>query len=245
MREQIEALALRAGKGIMEYYPVPSHHVSRKDDGSPVTAADLAAHTIILEGLQELSPLPIVSEESYEASDFPPADSFWLVDPLDGTRDFINNTHHFTVNIALIQEGVATAGVIYAPVSGDVYSAFDGQACKGGKPLHSSPVNHPMIAGSSRFHRSSSLQDFLEKNKISEVMAVGSSLKFCLLAEGVLDIYPRLSPTSQWDTAAGQAIAEAAGCVVVDHRTGHPLRYGSHPIKNPSFIASKRDLYWV
>ncbi|SMF38298.1 3'(2'),5'-bisphosphate nucleotidase CysQ [Pseudobacteriovorax antillogorgiicola] len=246
MRETLEAIALRAGQEIMRFYPISEEQIQGKADGSPVTSADLAAHQIIIEQLTKISDFPIVSEESFDPGLYPPqASRFWLVDPLDGTKDFIRGTDHFTVNIALIEEGVATVGVVYAPVSDDVYSAYQGGAFKNGAKIHTSPVNPEMIGAISHFHKGDEVDAFFIRNQIEVKEAIGSSLKFCLLAEGVIDIYPRLSPTSEWDTAAGQAVAEAAGCQVIDLETGKPLRYGTLPILNSNFIAAKPGITWV
>jgi len=135
--------------------------------------------------------------------------------------------------------------VVYCPVTEDIYSAFDGLLHKNGKPMTSPKINEPLVGACSNFHKDKSLDEFFTRNNIANVQAIGSSLKFCLLAEGVLDIYPRFGPTSQWDTAAGQAISEAVGCAVVNAQSGQPLKYGALPIKNPSFVAFKKKLTWI
>ena len=246
MRQDIECIARLAGEKIMESYPIPDSQIQEKGDGSPVTAADLAANKIITEGLQKVSNYPIVSEEDFESENYPPeGDCFWLVDPLDGTKDFIHSTGHFTVNIALIKGGHSIAGVVYVPVSKDMFSAFEGKAYKNGHEIKTTNSHGVTIGAISHFHKGGDTDKFLQRNGITESKAYGSSLKFCMLAEGVIDIYPRLGPTSQWDTAAGQAVAEAAGCLVVRLEDRERLVYGKHPIRNPHFVAVKPDLSWV
>ena len=246
MRQALEAIAKEAGDRILKFYPVDDLQIQNKGDGSPVTAADLAAHEHIQKELEKQFELPVVSEESFDESVYPPKhDSYWLVDPLDGTKDFIKGTDHFTVNIALIESGKSIAGVVYIPCTGDCYSAFDGQAWKNGEKISTTRKNQEPVVATSHFHKGESLLDFIKNNDYSKTAAYGSSLKFCLLAEGSIDIYPRLSPTSHWDTAAGQAVAEAAGCLVVEHESRQPLRYKNLPIINPNFIAHKPDLKWI
>lgn len=244
--EDVCSLAQEAGLRIMDIYKSKDFDVEEKEDGSPVTRADLSANDLIVSTLKKISPhIPILSEESYtEHKDILSLDRFWIVDPLDGTKDFIGGTGDFTVNIALIESGVSVAGFIYVPVTEELFYSWEGTAYKNGQILKTSKKNNPPVAGVSNFHKSDKLSAFLKKNNIHQVKAVGSSLKFCRLAEGLLDIYARLGPTSQWDTAAGQAILEAARCKMLTLDGQKRVFYGDRDIINPSFVAHKPDLSW-
>jgi len=244
-REQVIALSRAAAQDILDVY-ADHFEVRHKPDASPVTAADLAAHTRIVDGLTRLTPqIPIVSEESAELI---PADErnrwtrYWLVDPLDGTREFVKRNGEFTVNIALVDAGVAVYGVIQAPVLGTLWHGGPGlgawrrdgdgecalQSCR--------PAAHPLRVASSRSW-SSPWVETLRQRGDALFVPLGSSLKFCHLAEGALDIYPRFGPTSEWDTAAGQAILQGSGGAVLD-LDGNPLRYNQRAdLLNGDFIA--------
>jgi len=249
--EPVTALARQAGERILEVYDSDDFAVEEKDDRSPLTAADLASHKAIVEGLGRLTPgVAILSEESAR---LPYAERsgwrrYWLVDPLDGTREFIKRNGEFTVNIALIEDGVPALGVVHVPVTGVSYYACRGRGAfkrvGAGKPetirvrrLGRGPV---MVVGS-RSHRGESLNTFLEKLGGHEMVGMGSSLKLCLVAEGSADIYPRLGPTSEWDTAAAQCVVEQAGGRVTD--TGmQPLRYNTKDsLLNPFFLVFGDD----
>lgn len=220
--------------------------VSHKEDNSPLTEADMAAHDTIIEGLAQLTPdLPVLSEEaaSIPFSERSSWDRYWLVDPLDGTREFVKRNGEFTVNIALIENHEATLGVIYSPVKEITYFAARGfgawRKLPGQEPgqIHTrdKPANHTMVAGS-RSHRGDSLNAFLEQLGNYEIISMGSSLKSCLVAEGSADIYPRFGPTSEWDTAAAQCIVEEAGgsITTIDLK---PLRYNTKDsLLNPHFV---------
>ena len=151
----------------------------------------------------------------------------------------------FTVNIALVEDGKSIGGVIYVPVSGELFSAWNGVAYKNGEKLLAPDHQGQTVAGVSHFHKGKRLQQFLDQNNIENVRSVGSSLKFCRLAEGLIHIYPRLSPTSQWDIAAGHAIAEAAGCKIVRYPDREALSYGGTEIINPDFVAFHADVEWT
>ena len=245
--EQVKAIAIAAGEAILAVYQ-RDFSVEQKDDDSPLTEADLAAHHSILSELTKLTPaVPVLSEE---AADIPWSErqrwtQYWLVDPLDGTKEFIKRNGEFTVNIALIQQGEPVLGVIHAPVLDKTYAAAEG--------LGVTRQQHDLIetirvavtpaAGEvvkvvgSRSHYSADVEDYLSRFPKHELIAVGSSLKFCLLAEGKADLYPRLGPTCEWDTAAAQAVLEGAGGKV-ETLAGQPLRYSKADILNPWFIAS-------
>lgn len=214
------ALAKQAGERIMTIYN-QDFSVVHKDDNSPLTEADMAAHAVIDDGLEELAPeYPVLSEESAAIpfEDRARWEYYWLVDPLDGTREFIKHNGEFTVNIALIHEHRAILGVVYAPALSRCYYAAKGlgaykqEADKAPIPIHvQSRRRDKVIVAGSRSHRGESLDRFLEKLGDYELLSMGSALKSCLVAEGAADIYPRLGPTSEWDTAAAHCIVEEAG----------------------------------
>ncbi len=240
------AIARSAAGAILEVYGT-DFGVQRKADASPVTAADMAAHRCIIAGLAALSPsIPVLSEEATHV--VPAAERrawprYWLVDPLDGTREFVKRNGEFTVNIALVDDGVPVFGVIQAPVTGIVWHGADGRAFRREaddtqRPLHCrQPATGRLRVAASRSHRDARTLALMTRIGDTEPVAMGSSLKFCLLAEGALDVYPRFGPTSEWDTAAGQAILEPAGGCVVDPR-GRPFRYNQRDtLLNGDFLA--------
>ncbi len=246
LREGIVALAQEAAAAILRVYE-GEFDVQRKDDDSPLTAADLASHRCIVEGLERLSPdIPVLSEES--AQDVPALlrrqwPRMWLVDPLDGTREFVKRNGEFTVNIALIDAGEAVLGVVQAPVTGALWHGQRGRGAfrrEAGRDLPvrtRAPAGAPLRVAASRSHRDPRTESVLARMGPIETVGVGSSLKFCRLAEGAMDVYPRFGPTSEWDTAAGQCVLEAAGGAVLDPR-GRPLRYNQRDtILNGDFIA--------
>jgi 3'(2'), 5'-bisphosphate nucleotidase len=213
-------LARQAGDAILSIYNT-EFEVEHKQDDSPLTAADTAAHNLIVSTLQQLTPeIPVLSEES-SAVPFSTRrqwQRYWLIDPLDGTREFVKRNGEFTVNIALIEEQTPTLGVVHAPVLGTTYYGIKGEgAWKQQIDQPTAPIGvtdrcaTPVRVAGSRSHAGDSLLRFLEKLGAHELVSMGSSLKLCLVAEGKADIYPRLGPTSEWDTAAAQAVVEAAG----------------------------------
>lgn len=242
----VMALAQEAGQAIRAIYETPEAALhSRKADDTPLTQADLAAHRVIARGLQALTPgIPVVSEEDEQSLVFRTAHgSFWLVDPLDGTKEFLARNGEFTVNIALVVEGEALWGVVVAPALGATYwggrglGAFmdrgQGPVALSGRP---SVEGGPVRVVASKSHLNEETARFIEALGPHALVQAGSSLKFCRLAEGQADLYPRLSPTSEWDTAAAQAVLEAAGGRVL-MLDGQPLRYGKADLINPSFVA--------
>jgi len=240
----IRGLAVRAGEVILEYYD-GKIEVMHKDDESPVTLADVAAERVILDGLAELTPdIPAIAEEAVAAGKVPDVSGgpFWLVDPLDGTREFIGCNGEFTVNIALIEEGRPTLGVVHIPAKGlSCWTSGPGRAqCRDAAGTRAIAVREPDEAGyvvvASRSHRDARTDEWLESMAVKSFAAAGSSLKFCLVAMGEADLYPRLGRTMEWDTAAGHAVLRAAGGSV---RTleGDDLRYGKPGFENPFFVA--------
>lgn len=242
----LRAIAREAGQVIVRIYH-EAYQTRTKTDGSPVTVADTAAENIILPALRQLTPdFAIISEEEYAAGVRPESlgELFWLVDPLDGTKEFIKRNGEFTVNIALIEKGVPVAGVVYAPALGDLYAgAGPGTALHWREGERDRPlaVRTPPAAGitavASRSHgENDQTEAFLARFPVAERAARGSSLKFCLIAAGEADLYPRFGPTCEWDTAAGHAVLLAAGGRV-ETVDGAPLRYGKTDFRNPFFIA--------
>ena len=241
----IEAIALQAGAVIMEIYG-RDFAVETKADESPVTEADEAAEAVIVAALRALTPdIPVVAEEEVAAGQAPDvgAGPFWLVDPLDGTREFISRNGDFTVNIALIRDGLPVLGTVHVPARDETYTAAGaGQVTRkrgtGAAEAISArpPGGDGLVAMVSRSHASPETDDFLTGFDIKERIDAGSSLKFCRLAEGVADLYPRLGRTMEWDTAAGHAVLSCAGGSV-SRLDGSPLRYGKNGFENPHFVA--------
>ena len=237
-------IAHRAGREILAVYG-SELAVLDKADGSPVTEADTRAERVILDRLAACAPdVAVVAEESVAAGNVPDVDGrpFFLVDPLDGTREFVRRTDEFTVNIALIEDGAPTAGVVHVPALDETYwTAGDGTAWRSrrGGAAERIACRRPgrrLVAIASRSHRSAETDAWLERFEIAEVVSAGSSLKFCRIAEGVADLYPRLGRTMEWDTAAGHAIVNAAGGSV-ETLDGEPLVYGKPGFENPHFVA--------
>lgn len=242
-------IALAAADAIMRIYAA-GFEVREKDDASPVTEADEAAEAIIVDGLHKLTPdTLIVAEEMAAAGQVPDVTGrhFWLVDPLDGTREFISRNGEFTVNIALIRDGAPVLGVVVAPAKGWTFTAYgpdevtredDGGPAEAIAARAAGPDGAVVMV--SRSHRSPETEDWLAKVKVAETRDAGSSLKFCLLAAGEADLYPRLGRTMEWDTAAGQAVLVNAGGAVERLDDGSPLTYGKPGFENPHFVARGR-----
>lgn len=243
------AIAIEAGAAIMPIYETESE-AREKADGSPVTAADEAAEAIILERLKAEGAGNIVAEESVSAGKMPPpADIFYLVDPLDGTREFISKNGEFTVNIARIENGVPVAGVVYAPAINVIYAGDASGAWRadvtGGKV--GTPVAIKVAAPekavrvvASRSHLTDETKEFIDRFEVESFVSSGSSLKFCRVAEAAADLYPRMGRTMEWDTAAGHAVLKAAGGEVYT-LDGAPLAYGKREgdtFANPHFVAA-------
>lgn len=243
MLKEVKDIARDAGAAIMDIYQSNDYDVQKKADDSPVTKADLAAHNIICEGLRALDiQYPVISEESSEISWAQRKHwcRYWLVDPLDGTKEFIKRNDEFTVNIALIEKGVPILGVVYAPALDAMYTGERDRGAFLNDKAISVATQEPetlRVVGS-RSHPSQETTDWLDAlGKPYEMLAVGSSLKLCLVAEGKADIYPRLGPTSEWDTAAAHAVLSAAGGEVKT-LNGEPLLYNQkEDYLNPHFIA--------
>jgi 3'(2'), 5'-bisphosphate nucleotidase len=253
--EQVLSISRLAGREILKIYD-SDFEVETKADDSPLTAADRAAHELIVAALAELSPeIPVWSEESAaipyaERARWP---SFWLVDPLDGTKEFIKRNGEFTVNIALISMHEPVLGVVHVPVQNREYYGYQGggaflseAAAKPRAISVSHQANKPVRVVGSRSHLGTSLEKYLQNLGPHVMVSMGSSLKFCLVAAGQADIYPRLGPTSEWDTAAAQAVVECAGGQVVNLQ-GRRLLYNTKAdVLNPHFLVfGDRSRRWT
>lgn len=252
---KVVSLADEAGEAIMEVYNSGDFDTSLKNDDSPLTKADLAANEIIVNGLEKMEPaFPILSEESrtqpYEERKG--WGIFWLVDPLDGTKEFIKRNGEFTVNIALVQNGAPFLGVVRAPALGVTYyadaalGAFRKRDGEDPEPIRSSDYTQDGLkVVATRSHVTPELMDFLKNLGECDIVSVGSSLKFLKVAEGSAHLYPRFGPTMEWDTAAAQIIVEEAGGRVTDV-SGKPLRYNKEKLLNPFFIVTGSPPYpWM
>ncbi len=252
--EELCALVRAAGQAVMEVY-AGSFTVDRKGDGSPVTEADRRAEEIILAGLDRLSPgLQVISEEAAEHADGalswngqgrPPA--FWLVDPLDGTKEFVSRNGEFTINVALIEDDAPVLGVVLAPAVERLFAASEQfgaivEDVAGRRPVaaRATPAEGATIVSSRSHGDPKALERFADGRQIAARVSAGSSLKFCLLAAGQADLYPRFGRTMEWDTAAGDAVLRAAGGRVTN-LSGSVLRYGKPGFENPHFVAYGRD----
>jgi len=250
MLKEIIETAQRAGEAILEFYDDPIE-VSHKDDDSPLTKADLAAHHLIVDALKKIDPdTPVISEESGvpEYADRKDWSTFWIVDPLDGTKEFIKKNGEFTVNIALIDGGEPVLGVVYVPdMNTTYYATREGGAFKqvgDEKPRRiyseASKPGEPLTAVQSRSHGSDALISQLEKKglRVTETLPAGSSIKFCLVAEGRADIYPRMGPTMEWDVAAGDCVYRYSAS---QGAHSSPLRYNKPDLKNEGFLIGITD----
>lgn len=248
MAKAVAEIARKAGAAIMKIYGEEDFQVELKADESPLTIADKAANDIICEGLMELTPnVPIISEEN-KAIPYEERRNYginWLVDPLDGTKEFIKRNGEFTVNIALIQGGKPILGVVYAPYLEEMYWAVKGEGAwmeKGGhiEQLQAAKFtmqDQGLKVVCSRSHLNEGTQAFIDQLKDPEKVSQGSSLKFLVLAKGEAHLYPRLAPTMEWDTGAAQIVLEEAGGKVISEATKEPVTYNKENLLNPHFIA--------
>ena len=252
---QLRRIAGDAGREILTYYHAAADiEVTHKADDSPLTKADLAADHLITEALTAYAPdIPVISEEGVEAGRIPAiGNRFWVVDPLDGTKEFINRNGEFTVNIALIQDGQPVAGVVHAPALGAFWAGATAdlgqvraQYNEGGEPAsdmtaRTIPDAGATIVASRRHGDPEEMAKFLGGRAIANTRNAGSSIKFCLIAQGEADIYPRFGRTMEWDTGAGHAVLNAAGGKV-ESTDGTPLSYGKMDFANPPFVAYGRS----
>jgi len=244
--DRVIEIAKDAGKAILKIYNSESFEIEFKGDESPLTKADKEAHKIISEGLKEFQ-LPILSEEgkSIPYEQRKNWNTFWMVDPVDGTKEFIKRNGEFTVNIALIVNNEPSFGVVYAPVLDKLYY---GGLNIGAFMIHKDKVTQLSESNSktgtvrivaSRSHLNQDTQDFINKYENTEIVSMGSSLKFMLVAEGKADVYPRFAPTMEWDTAAAHAVLVGLGIDVLEPKTNKPLTYNKTNLLNPYFIVNK------
>ena len=250
MISEMRRLALQAGDEIMAIYRDEDLQVRAKSDASPVTQADEAADALISKGLRAAFPdIALVTEEQAETHAQSP-DTFFIVDPLDGTKEFVQRRGDFTVNIAFVQDGVPRLGVVYAPARGRLFyttgqgGAVEEQDPFGAQPgaltpigVNSMPDNRGLMVVASKSHRDAATDAYINRYAVRDLTSAGSSLKFCLVATGEADLYPRLGRTMEWDTAAGDAVLRAAGGEVVRFDDHSPLLYGKPGFENPFFIA--------
>ena len=253
--------SLEAGKAIMDIYEREDLGVEYKEDASPLTRADRAAHHVIMRHLEPTG-IPVLSEEGKHMpfEDRSEWDELWIVDPVDGTKEFIKRNGEFTVNIALVRRGRVAGGVVFAPVLGHAYVGVVGEgawrlevstgadvevAWNDRMALPMDIGQRPFTVVASRSHMSPETQAYVEEAKSIHgevnLISKGSSLKLCMVAEGTADAYPRFAPTMEWDTAAGQAVCEAAGCDVIDQNTGEPMRYNREDLLNAWFLVSRKN----
>ena len=247
MIEDLLNIAKKASEEILKIYN-QDFKVNFKADGSSLTKADLRSNEIIINSLNKISSYPVITEESpieYEKrKDFA---RFFLVDPLDGTKDFVAKNGEFTINIALIEKNRPILGLIYIPCSGDFYYAIKGEgAFKNEEKISNDNINkEELIASDSNFHSTQQTKDFLKKHNINIIKRFGAAIKLCKLAEGVIDLYPRFNGTSEWDTAAGDIILEEAKCKLIDFVSKKNMLYNKESFKNNYFIASRNDLNFL
>ena len=247
MLRKLESNAKQAGDIILKYYNTMEIDIKIKSDGSPVTKADLGSEQLIVSQLKKNFSYPIVTEETpieyYERKKW---NKYWLVDPLDGTEDFIEKNDEFTVNIALIENRHPVLGIVYAPALNLMYPGHINLGSKkNGVSIYNRSKRTSLIAADSRHNSSTETKYFLSLNNISKVLRIGSSLKLCSLAEGLIDVYPRFNGTKEWDTAATHIICKEAGCKIIDIQTRKELVYNKESIKNNFFIASRNNLSFL
>ena len=253
--EIFRSLVLTSGELIMDVYNNNKFEVLLKSDDSPVTIADKKADRVISKGLKKHFPeIPVITEEQVKSHDLN-ASIFFIVDPLDGTKEFIKRRGDFTVNIALVANGEPIRGIVYAPARQRLfYTDENGEAVEEmayfsvsklgliKKIKTASSDNTALKVVASKSHRDKKTDEYISKYQCKELVSAGSSLKFCLIASGEADLYPRFGPTMEWDTAAGHAVLSAAGGIVLQAKDNRPLKYGKQNYKNPFFIAASKNV---
>ena len=253
--EIFRSLVLTSGELIMDVYNNNKFEVLLKSDDSPVTIADKKADRVISKGLKKHFPeIPVITEEQVKSHDLN-ASTFFIVDPLDGTKEFIKRRGDFTVNIALVANGEPIRGIVYAPARQRLfYTDENGEAVEEmayfsvsklgliKKIKTASSDNTALKVVASKSHRDKKTDEYISKYQCKELVSAGSSLKFCLIASGEADLYPRFGPTMEWDTAAGHAVLSAAGGIVLQAKDNRPLKYGKQKYKNPFFIAASKNV---
>lgn len=246
MRDEVISLVEEAGRRILSVYNQLEIGVEVKKDNSPITDADKKSSEYLIQELSKRYKYPVIEEETFKEEQS--HEIFWLIDPLDGTKDFLAKNGEFTVNVALIKNGKPILGVVGVPALNVVYAGEVGKGSirKEGEIIEIITTNNyereHKICADSRFHSSKEVEEFCILNRIETVLRSGSSVKLCKIAEGAVDVYPRFGPTSEWDIAAGHCVLAEAGGTVKSLENGEELRYGKNTIKNPPFIAGKRGL---
>lgn len=251
--EKLIPVSQEAGEAILTYYMNEDRGIQKKEDDSPITKADLASNQIICSALEEIAPeIPIVSEENdhipYETRST--WDYCWVVDPLDGTKEFIQQNGEFTTNIGLVYKNKVVAGIVYAPVLNEMFYAVKGIGAYkiedgGHKKINAasfSSGDKGLKLVCSRSHLNEATNEYISKFQTPKLVTKGSSLKFLIIAEGNAHLYPRLAPTMEWDTCAAQIILEEAGGNVINHETGEPLIYNKENLLNPFFVANGNEV---
>lgn len=237
MIEEIKNIIKEAGQIVLSYYG-KSCSINAKEDKSPLTQADMASHNFLCAALKQIKNIPILSEENIIPYNLRKNwTEFWLIDPLDGTKEFINNYSEFCVLITLIQNGSPALGVIYAPALDELYSAEKGSSFTYSGPKRNHQVNNKLITAVSRFHNSDKTLEFIKMNKLVETIKIGSALKFGRMALGEIDLYPRFEGSKEWDIAAGQIILQEANCDIIDLTSNKAPKYNKINLQNNSFIA--------
>lgn len=244
MIKELIKLIRTSGSEILKIYNQNNFDIKIKNDDSPITKADILSHKILKEGLFKIDPVPVLSEEEF--IDFnirKDWKKFWIIDPLDGTKDFIAKNDEFTINIALIENRRPVIGLIYAPALNELYWAIKGKgAFKNGKKIYNSSLRKNIIGTQSRFHSNKKTEMFFNINKINKVEKFGSALKFCKLSEGSVDVYPRYNGSMEWDIAAGDIILQESGCKMINIKTSKEFCYNRLNLINDFFIAQRDNL---
>ncbi len=241
--EDLAQIVEKAGQLALHIQRAGDFQETVKEDHSPVTEADWKAHHFLLENLPKLLNVPVVSEENAMMEKPPVSERYWLVDPLDGTRGFIEGKPDWVVSVALIEAGKPITGAIAAPVFEQVFWAQKGEgAFKNWRRIFNDSRENELVAYSSGYHNKPRGQRFVRFAGISQVLKLSSALKFCLLAEGGADLYPRFGETYEWDTAGGQVLLEEAGCELIDLESLRPMSYGKPGRLNKGFVAARVDL---
>lgn len=242
--KKICEIAIETGEEVMKFYNEENTILNTKEDKSNLTKVDLIAHNFLVEALKKCSSFPIFSEE--DIIDYVVRKNwkqFWLIDPLDGTKDYSAKNGQFTINIALIENNIPILGVVYIPFYKDIYYAVKNKgAFKNGLQIYNNSKRTSLIGADSNFYSSEEMKYFFKKYKINDIRKIGSSIKICKLAEGEIDVYPRLNGSKEWDTAAVHIIANESGCKLIDIETKKELEYNKQSYKNNFFIASRNDL---
>ncbi len=244
MIEQVKKIAHEAADAILEVYKSVDPDVKYKKDDSPVTEADIVSNEIIIKGLKAFSDIPILSEETeVDYEERKNWNQFWLVDPLDGTKDFLVKNNQFTVNIALIENRKPVLGVVLIPAEGLCYRAEKEKgAFKNDEKIYNNSTRPDLIGSDSNFHSTEQTKAFYANYNVNNIKRYGSALKFCKLAEGEIDVYARLNGTMEWDTGAGHIIMNEAGCKIIDVQTKQEIVYNKQILRNNHFIACRNGL---